>query len=202
MNGLWGWGLAPPPTFPARRRCGGAALLLLEEWLAATARQSPVVRRRYSPSSEPWLKKSRADNACGTGPRGRAMTPIRGRVEGKAAARQGGRAPGAHTGARFQDWCRASCAIKITPIRIQTLHNSAGCRYLKTSAAVTRRTGGSFLPRCFLLFICTSKFIYINDPHRKRPTESNDISKTKKEKSVLRTSLGCSFFAAKCSKYN
>ena len=174
MNGFSGWGLGPPPSFPARRRCGGAALLLLEEWLAATTRQSPVVRRRYSPSSEPWLKKSRADNACGAGPRGRAMTPIRGRVEGKAAARQGGRAPGAHTGARFQDWCRASCAIKITPIRIQTLHNSAGCRYLKTSAAVTRRAGGSVLPRYFLIFIFTPKFIYIHDPHRKRPsTERN-----------------------------
>ena len=109
------------------------------------------------------------------------MTPIRGRVEGKAAAHQGGRAPGAHTGARFQDWCRASCPIKITPIRIQTLHNSAGCRYLKTSAAVTRRAGGSLLPRCFLMFIFTSKLIYIHDPHRKRPsTERNGSQKSKK----------------------
>ena len=101
MNGFSGWGLGPPPSFPARRRCGGAALLLLEEWLAATTRQSPVVRRRYSPSSEPWLKKSRADNACGAGPRGRAMTPIRGRVEGKAAARQGG----------ASTWCTHRCKV-------------------------------------------------------------------------------------------
>ena len=94
------------------------------------------------------------------------MTPIRGRVEGKAAARQGGAGT----------WCTYRC--KVSGL-VQGLPRYKNYTNPDTNLAKQRRmpipqdlrgshkaSRGQFNS----FFICTSKFIYINDPHRKRPS--------------------------------